>query len=575
MISPAGFDQLAAAIVGGAEERYVSAILKRLTTSLVSGGQLQAQNWRDIEWLAQNNHAALTDLSIRYRTQIASEAQRAVTGALSASAADDLAILSTLYPSVAPTQTTALFKRLSSQTVQGVQQVIARQNIALSASAEKLWYEVAGDAVTAWNHTAQPMDRIVSDAVARLSGEGMQFVDYTSGHKTSIDAAIRRHVVSQAGQASGRITESYLDEFDHDLVFTSAHFGARPEHEVWQGKAYCRSGRKTIDGVTYPDFYRATGYGDIAGLLGVNCRHSFGPYYPGITELPEIETERNGMTSEQYYKATQHQRGLERQIRDKKREIALGQQAGLPMTQERLELGTLQNRLKGFTDSRELVRQPAREKAYGVGAQPRGLRGATIPHRTITERMGGMGDADNAVDWAVVRSESWRKKFDTLTDDADLNGLVHSEALNILKHRNNTDFEDISIVSQSKKAVVGRSTEASALGQVRYTESLKNDITLAQKRGDALVATHNHPNSFAPSFEDIASMQTRGYSRSVIACHDGSVYVIDKVADGFSTYHYTEPYKKALMIGKSEQEAAILTLEKLRQSGLVSWRELV
>jgi hypothetical protein len=385
VIWPAEYEALASAIVGGAEERYVAAILERLTTSLVSGGQLQAQNWRDIERLAQSNHAALTDLSIRYRTQIASQTQQAVTGALSASAASDLAVLSKLYPSVVPKATTELFGRISAQSVKGVQQMIARQNLAMSKAAERTWYEVAGEAVTSWNHSAATRDSIMTQAVKRLSSEGVQFIDYTFGRRTTIDAALRRTMTAQINEASGRITESYLDEFDHDLVMTSAHFGARPEHEVWQGKAYCRSGRKTIDGVTYPDFAQATGYGDVAGLAGINCNHSHGPYYPGISELPEIEQERNGMTSAEYYKATQQQRGLERQIRDKKREIALGQEAGLPMTQERLELGTLQNRLKGFTDSRGLVRQPAREKAYGVGAQPRGLRGSakTVQHSSV------------------------------------------------------------------------------------------------------------------------------------------------------------------------------------------------
>jgi hypothetical protein len=132
----------------------------------------------------------------------------------------------------------------------------------------------------------------------------------------------------------------------------------------------------------------------------------------------------------------------------------------------------------------------------------------------------------------------------------------------------------MSILSRSSGKIVGRSTKASIPGQVRYTESLKKEIIRAKKSGESIVAMHNHPNNFAPSFEDIASMKARGYSRSIIVCHDGHVYVIDKVADGFSTHHYTEPYIAALRAGKSGREAAILTLEKLRQLGKVSWREL-
>jgi hypothetical protein len=288
--------------------------------------------------------------------------------------------------------------------VQGVTSVVARQNIALVESAERLWYDVAGEAVDAWTQKLDTLDNILSRAVGRLSEGSLSVIDYRSGKHYPIDAAVRRHCVSQIGQAGGRLTESILDEYDHELVFTSAHFGSRPEHEVWQGKAYCRSGRKTIDGVTYPDFYQATGYGDVAGLLGVNCRHSFGPYYPGITELPTVEQERGGMTSEQYYQATQKQRAYENRIRKTKREIALGEKAGLPMTQKRLELGHQQRLLKGHVEKNGLVRQYQREKAYGIGAQPRGLKRPTpAPSKKLPA---GLTASQHTIDRSIERGVS-------------------------------------------------------------------------------------------------------------------------------------------------------------------------
>ena len=33
-----------------------------------------------------------------------------------------------------------------------------------------------------------------------------------------------------------------------------------------------------------PEFYDATGYGTVTGLCGANCRHSFYPYWPGISK---------------------------------------------------------------------------------------------------------------------------------------------------------------------------------------------------------------------------------------------------------------------------------------------------
>ena len=33
----------------------------------------------------------------------------------------------------------------------------------------------------------------------------------------------------------------------------------------------------------YPDFIKTTGYGLVDGLHGANCRHSFSPFYPGVS----------------------------------------------------------------------------------------------------------------------------------------------------------------------------------------------------------------------------------------------------------------------------------------------------
>ena len=98
-----------------------------------------------------------------------------------------------------------------------------------------------------------------------------------------------------------------------DLVITSAHLGARPSHQLWQGQVFSRSG-----GGKYPDFITETGYGTITGLCGINCRHSFGPYFEGMDNPYEkFDTVENL----NQYKKEQRQRTLERRIRDTKREV--------------------------------------------------------------------------------------------------------------------------------------------------------------------------------------------------------------------------------------------------------------
>jgi hypothetical protein len=243
------------------------------------------------------------------------------------------------------------------------------------------------------------------------------------------------------------------------------------------------------------------------------------------------------------------------------------------MTQKRLELGVAQGKLRTLVAKEGLVRQPMREKAYGVAFQPRALRNATI-HKSTVERMGGVGDSANAVHWNKVNGAAYRRKFDALSSDTGLNELVHSEALRILKHRNNTDFEDLSILSRSSGKIVGRSTRATAPGQARYTDDLKHRIAIAKSNGDELIAIHNHPNGTVPSFDDIVSTWQRGYSKSIVVGHDGSLYTIDKIADSFAPYHYRETYSGLIRDGVSEQDAAIMALDHLRELGLIAWRKM-
>ena len=114
-------------------------------------------------------------------------------------------------------------------------------------------------------------------------------------------------------------------------MFTSAHYGTRPSHAEWQGKAYGLDGPCEVGGVRYPGLAEATGYGTVAGLAGANCRHRIHPYVPGITKLPDTDfatfEAKYHMSSDEYYEATQKQRAMERQIRATKRGIALGEGA--------------------------------------------------------------------------------------------------------------------------------------------------------------------------------------------------------------------------------------------------------
>lgn len=151
------------------------------------------------------------------------------------------------------------------------------------------------------------------EAVEAIAKDGVE-VEYPSGHTDTIETATLRCIRTGVSQATGRIQIARMDEMGIDLVLVSAHLGARPEHHVWQGKIYSRSGKSA----EYPDFVQSTGYGTVTGLCGANCRHSFGPYVEGMTNpFDNYDSEEN----QKAYEIQQRQRTLERRIRKTKREF--------------------------------------------------------------------------------------------------------------------------------------------------------------------------------------------------------------------------------------------------------------
>lgn len=166
----------------------------------------------------------------------------------------------------------------------------------------------------------------VRQAIQAMAREGLRSIKYPT-RTDHVDVAVRRAVRTGITQTAGILQETRADEFGSDLVETSAHSGARPDHAEWQGKVFSRSGKSD----KYPPFVESTGYGTVTGLCGVNCRHSFYPFFEDSQPLYSKE-ELEAMNAKKYkwkgedlteYEATQKQRYHERQIRAWKREYAM------------------------------------------------------------------------------------------------------------------------------------------------------------------------------------------------------------------------------------------------------------
>jgi len=154
--------------------------------------------------------------------------------------------------------------------------------------------------------------------------------------------------------------------------------GSRPPPEAWQGKIYSISGKSN----KYPPF-SVCGYGEADGICGVNCRHSFYPYFEGqekhytqddLDELSAESVTYNGKEMTRY-EGEQQLRHIERNIRFYKKKAAIDEAAGLDNTKERLKIGEWQAKARDFTKQTGIMRDAQRERiGMKEGAkQPRGV----------------------------------------------------------------------------------------------------------------------------------------------------------------------------------------------------------
>ena len=170
---------------------------------------------------------------------------------------------------------------------------------------DRVYNLVSTGALSYTQAVKEVLNNIVTDGVV---------VTYPSGHSDTIETATLRAVRTGISQATGQIQTARMDEMNVDLVITSSHLGARPSHQVWQGKVFSRNGKSS----KYPPFEESTGYKTVGGLCGANCRHSFSPYFEGMDNpFEQYDSEEN----RKQYEKEQYQRTLERRIRKTKREV--------------------------------------------------------------------------------------------------------------------------------------------------------------------------------------------------------------------------------------------------------------
>lgn len=169
---------------------------------------------------------------------------------------------------------------------------------------------------------------VLRRVVKEMTASGLRTVDYASGYSCRIPVAVRRAIMTGVSQLSAQINEKIAKDLGTDTFEVTWHAGHRPSH-WWGGNVY-----------TKQELISVCGLGDVSGLCGANCRHSYMAFVKGysvrtytpehLRELERKEQQTRAYNGKEYtpYQASQVQRQMETKMRNQRAYVKGLQQGG-------------------------------------------------------------------------------------------------------------------------------------------------------------------------------------------------------------------------------------------------------
>lgn len=207
---------------------------------------------------------------------------------------------------------------------------------------------------------------VLRRVVTQLTNSGLRQIDYASGHANRVDVAARRAVMTGITQLTGYISDFNADALGTEYFEVAWHAGARPTHQVWQGKVWSKEQLVTVCGL-----------GSVTGLEGINCYHERYPFFPGISErnwsddwLEKKNREENTpkeFGGKQYtvYEAKQRQRQMETAMRAQREKVHLLQAGDADPDKIMIARAKYQGQLDEYSRfSRKMGLNQERERIY-------------------------------------------------------------------------------------------------------------------------------------------------------------------------------------------------------------------
>lgn len=214
----------------------------------------------------------------------------------------------------------------------------------------------------------------ILESLDELGNKGISILEYQTDkgiRRYDVVGTVRRDLLCATRGLAGKVNKEVIKESGNHIVRVSHHFGARTgdggenytNHAWWQEKQFfCWNydGKATEEEKKLPDFMKHCKYGDVQGIVGINCKHFFTTWYgPLEKDKLDFTYEEN----EEQYRKTQDQRYLENGVRKWKRKQVIANKAQDEEGYEKAskKAREWQDRLKTFTEENDLKRDYTRE----------------------------------------------------------------------------------------------------------------------------------------------------------------------------------------------------------------------
>jgi hypothetical protein len=456
------------------------------------------------------------------------------------------------------------------------------------------YQETLDKAVTEIASGASDYNTVLEKTVTEMTNSGLRTVDYASGHSNRVTVAARRAVTTGLNQVVGKINEENAEKLGTNYFEVSWHSGARPTHQVWQGRVYSKEELESVCGL-----------GTVTGLCGANCYHSYSPFTPGITPRTYTDEQLDQMNAEENepveyngkkytkYEATQRQRRLETAMRAQRQKIKLLEEGGAD------EQAIINARARYVKTSDEYVNF---SKSVGLSQQwdrvtvgSNTVKGITKPKKAEMPLRGiknvddgkirGMNSNKhiaNSSKGDILKEES-KKSITPITDKAiervpkvDIDGYSEEQRVEIQKqHKELLKFSKEH--NQNKEvAFVFREDLTDKTPLLGADDHLDFGTSLSGK-GNNLMILHNHPRNSSFSDVDISLFKNlKSLKTLTIVKNNGDVEFITK-GDNFNDEVFKLEYnrlKKKMVKNNTDAEydKFISKLLNKTKSGVI-WSE--